>query len=30
VNGLYHIAVLAVLFGLLALASILDAKEPNA
>jgi hypothetical protein len=30
VNGFYHIAVLAVLFGLLALATILDAKDTNA
>jgi hypothetical protein len=30
VNGFYHFATLAVLFGLLALAAIIDQKEPNA
>jgi len=30
VNGLFHLATLAVLFGLLALAAIIDQKEPNA
>jgi hypothetical protein len=29
VNGLFHFATLAVLFGLLAIASIIDHKEPN-
>ena len=29
-NGLFHFATLAVLFGLLALASIIDHKDINA